>query len=242
MACRTGYIKGGLPLEDRSQVAREIRKFRLSRGWTQAEMGKSVGLPVGHIGILESFPKYKGERVTLMQYMRFRDSGLDLKAQIKNLIVSDTHKGKRAKYVDPDFSVKSKGNVFHDSISKAMALVNKAKLELQIEVVEIDKQIIRHEKDAELQMQAADELRAKKEKLLKRIHKAELGVDHIGMSLVQTEEKDEVQTTDRPDVLGDGRPSSSISDQRPSEACDSPFGARSESTGVGSGGEGSSAS
>jgi len=195
MACRTGYIKGGLPLEDRSQVANAIRKFRLANGWTQAEMAKAVGLPNGQVGILESFPKYKGERVTMMQYHRLKDGGLDLMLLINQLKISDMKKGKKPRAVDPDFSIKSKGNMFHDSISKAMQLVNKAKLELQLEVVDIDKRIARHEKDAELQLQAAEELKQRKEKLLKRIHKAELGVDNISLSLVQTEEKDEVQAS-----------------------------------------------
>ena len=182
-----GNVKRGLPLKDRSEMSNAIREFRIASGWTQGVAGKAIGMSGPTLAILESIPKYKSNVITERQYHKLKEAGLDLAEKVKDLKITSAKRGKAPKITEADLTVRVQPDKFMSIMGKALNLVTRAKDSLMEKVGQYDTGIVKLEKQAQDLLEQAEAIKLKKQRLLEKIHKAELGIDNINNSITQKE-------------------------------------------------------
>lgn len=187
-----GRVKG-MRLEERSMLSNQIRKLRLSNGWTQREMAAATGIPKVCIAYLENIPKNKPNQIPPVYYQRIKNWGYDLAELVPDLIITDNRRGRRSMVGEEDAKIQIKRDKYSKSMSKIMSMLNSQKNELESRIASIDAAIKKAEDHATALMAEAEDLRIRKERLKEKVHKIELSIDNARMSML--EDDDEISTS-----------------------------------------------
>jgi transcriptional regulator with XRE-family HTH domain len=176
-----GNTKGALSLEDRSKLSLEIRNWRLGAGWSQHEAAKFIGVSAYYFSILECQSKMTPPKLNFAYIRKFRDGGLDLEKAVPGLEIST----KRVKGIMPTAQdISMKGNDLEQGFNKAMDFMIKAKDIYERKIASINQFRADIDSKIETLMAESEELDSQKKMLKDKIHKTELGIENIKLSML----------------------------------------------------------
>ena len=176
-----GQTKGSLKVEDRSILSQSLRHFRLEQGWSQAEMAKACGISPFMLATMECQAPTVEPKMNQAYIAKFLEVGLDLVSKVEGLKVVHGHcKG----LTTPDYNVKVKGDKLSQDLQKAYSIMEKSRDAYLAQIESKGKAKRKIEERAEKLVQEAHEIEEEMRDIRKKVHKCELSMDNIKLSMV----------------------------------------------------------